>query len=118
MRFSLACGLSLSVLGCFSAARGQTARPVSLEPAVKAAAALPRLHSLLVSRQGQLVLERYFRGATASRLANIKSASKTVISALIGIAIERKLIPGVHSPVAPYFPEYLTGADPQKRKIT
>ncbi len=99
-------------------AGAQITPPVNFEPAVKAATALPRLHSLLVSRRGQLVLERYFHGATASRLANIKSASKSVISALIGIAIERKLIPNVNSPIAPYFAEYLAGTDPQKSKIT
>ena len=53
---------------------------------------MPRLHSLLVSRRGELLLERYFNGTRATRLANIKSASKSVISALVGIAIERKIL--------------------------
>jgi CubicO group peptidase (beta-lactamase class C family) len=99
------------------AASAQAPRSAALDPAVKAAAALPRLHSLLVSQRGTLILERYFHGATASRLANTKSVSKSVVSALVGIAIERKLIPSVRSPITPYFPE-LTKADPGKQKIT
>ena len=69
--------------------------------AVKAAGELPRLHSLLVSRRGELVLERYFNGARATRAANIKSVSKSIISALVGIAIDRGLMPGVETPIAP-----------------
>ena len=91
----------------------------ALAPAINAAAGLPRLHSLLVSRRGELVVERYFRGTRATTPANLKSASKAVISALVGIAIDRKLIPGVGAPIAPYFPDLLgPGSDSRKRKIT
>jgi CubicO group peptidase (beta-lactamase class C family) len=88
-----------------------------LEEAAKTAQGLPRLHSLLVSRGGEIVLERYYHGTRATTPANIKSASKSVISALVGIAIERKLITGLDAPIAPYFKE-LIGADPEKRKVT
>jgi CubicO group peptidase (beta-lactamase class C family) len=70
-----------------------------------AAAGLPQLHSLLVSHRGDLVLEHYAPKHGANRLANIKSASKSVISALIGIAIARKLIPAVDTPIVRWFPE-------------
>ena len=73
---------------------GTTAEP-DLSSARTAAAALPRLHSLLVSHRGQLVLEYYAPGYRATLQANIKSASKSIISTLVGIAIERKLIPGL-----------------------
>jgi CubicO group peptidase (beta-lactamase class C family) len=86
--------------------------------ALALAADLPRLHSLLVSRRGELVLERYYNGARAARAANIKSASKSIISALVGIAIERRLIPGVDAPIASYFPELAKDRDPVKRTIT
>src|SRR5688572_19477381 len=48
---------------------------------------LPRLHSLLVSRRGELLFERYYNGIRSDRPANIKSASKSIISTLVGIAI-------------------------------
>ncbi|MBI4886774.1 MAG: serine hydrolase [Acidobacteria bacterium] len=83
-----------------------------------AARRLPRLHSLLVSRGGELVFERYFHGASRDRAANIKSASKSVISALVGIAIDRRLIQGVTAPIATYFPELARDPDPRKRAIT
>lgn len=95
------------------------AQDAALEEAARAAASLPRLRSLLVSRNGTLVMERYYRGARAAAPANIKSASKSVVSALVGVAIDRRLIPGVASPIAPWFPEWLgPRAGAEKRSIT
>lgn len=88
-------------------------------PAGAAGAALTRLHSLLISVHGQLVFERYYRGARADRPANIKSASKSVISALVGIALDRGLIKGVSQPLRDYFPGVWTRPDDEaKRAIT
>ncbi|OFW03489.1 MAG: hypothetical protein A3I61_16660 [Acidobacteria bacterium RIFCSPLOWO2_02_FULL_68_18] len=84
----------------------------------EAARALSRLHSLLVSRGGELVFERYYNGARRDRSANIKSASKSVISALVGVAIDRGLIPGVDTPILTYFPELGQESDTRKRAIT
>ena len=87
--------------------------------AVERAGTLPRLHSLLVSWNGELVLERYYNGVRPNRLANLKSASKSVISALVGIAIERGDISGVDQPIAEYFAELLSNEDDApKRNIT
>lgn len=91
----------------------------SFDAAVAQGDRMPRLHSLLVSRHGELILERYFHGTRVTSFANVKSASKSVISALVGIAIDRKLLPGVDAPIAQYFPELnTTSADARKRKIT
>ena len=96
----------------------QPTHPV-LEQAVKAAAELPRLHSLLVSWHGELLAERYFNGKRPGNLANIKSASKSIVSALVGIAIDRGLIKDVKQPLATFFPDLLAGnSDAPKRAIT
>ena len=79
---------------------------------------LSRLHSLLVSHRGELIFERYYNGIRRERPANIKSASKSVISALVGIAIDRKLIPSVNTPIVTYFPELAQDPDRRKRNIT
>jgi CubicO group peptidase (beta-lactamase class C family) len=90
-----------------------------LDAAAERAASMPRLHSLLVSWRGELLLERYFNGARATRPANIKSASKSVISALVGIAIDRGFIEGVQQPIADYFPRLLANeSHGAKRQIT
>jgi CubicO group peptidase (beta-lactamase class C family) len=96
----------------------EAAVPWNADALDEAARQLPRLHSLLVSRRGELVFERYYGGARRDRAANIKSASKSVVSALVGIAIDRRLIPDVATPIVKYFPELDQAADPRKRDIT
>jgi CubicO group peptidase (beta-lactamase class C family) len=84
----------------------------------RALAALPRLHSIMVSVRGPVVFEHHAKGYSSTRLANVKSASKSVISALVGVAIDRKLIKGTDQPIADFFPELLRDKDPRKRSIT
>ena len=84
----------------------------------EAARTLPRLRSLLVSRDGELVFERYYQGFGRDRLANVKSASKSIVSALVGIALARGLIADVATPIASYFPELARDPDVRKRTIT
>lgn len=88
------------------------------EAVVKAASQLSRLKSLLVSHRGHLVLERYFNGARATQVTNIKSASKSVISALVGIAIAKGHIKSADQPVADFFPELMRDPAAGKRRIT
>lgn len=90
---------------------------VSFADVVARAATLPRLRSLLVSVDGRLVEERYFHGATAARTANLKSASKSIIAILVGIAMDRGLLKSVDQPIGGFFPQYLKG-QPDKAAIT
>jgi CubicO group peptidase (beta-lactamase class C family) len=80
---------------------------------------LERLRSMLISIDGRLVEEHYFNGARPGQAANLKSASKSVLSALVGIALDRGYLNGVQDSIGKYFPEYLTGRDAaQKKTIT
>jgi len=67
---------------------------------VEAASRLPRIRSLVVLRDGETLAEHRFNGGPPlDQAVNIKSASKSVISALVGIAIERDVLSGVDQPV-------------------
>ena len=103
---TLADGSNTRVVPTFRSAnsRSSTLSLAALEPAVKAAGELPRLYSLLVSQRGAIVLERYFNGRRDTTPTNVKSVSKSVISALVGIAVDRKLL-SLDQPIAKYFPE-------------
>ena len=83
-----------------------------------AAATLPQLRSLVVSHHGQVISEYYARGVRPTGLANIKSASKSLMSTLVGIAVERGLIPSVREPIVTWFPELRQDKDPRKLRIT
>jgi CubicO group peptidase (beta-lactamase class C family) len=63
------------------------------------------LHSFLVARHGKLVIEEYFHGYGRDDLHELQSATKSVSSLLIGIAIDQGRIDGVTTPVRGFFPE-------------
>jgi CubicO group peptidase (beta-lactamase class C family) len=78
------------------------------------------LHSLIIVRHGHIVWERYFDGWSSNDLHRVYSVTKSVISALVGIAEEEGLIPSMDAALLGYFPQYPTLAhpDPRKAEIT
>lgn len=64
------------------------------------AEALAPLETVIVSRNGALLAERGYRGRSTTAPTNIKSASKSVISALVGIAIDRGVLQGPDQTIA------------------
>jgi CubicO group peptidase (beta-lactamase class C family) len=72
-----------------------------IEETVERARGLSSLHALIISHNGRVVTEQAFRGPAVDRPVNIKSASKSVLSALVGIAIDQGVLQGVNQPVAP-----------------
>lgn len=79
-----------------------------------------QVHSLLIARNGALVYEEYFRGATHDGLHQVYSVTKSITSALVGIALAEGHIEDVETPLLDFFPEYELDADgrSQKARIT
>jgi CubicO group peptidase (beta-lactamase class C family) len=92
------------------------------------------VHAVLVARGGKLEFEWYFRGNDevpgrffghrveyvtfdADTLHIMKSASKSVMSLAMGIAIDRGLIPSVNEPIFNFFPELSDLRSPEKDRI-
>ncbi|MDE2976952.1 MAG: serine hydrolase [Acidobacteriota bacterium] len=88
-----------------------------LEKALERLGELDGLQGILVARHGRLVAERHFRGSAGHRPHNLKSASKSVLSALAGLAIERGLL-DLDQEIAGVLPEGRELDDPDKRAIT
>ena len=79
----------------------------------------PHLYSLLVIRHGAIVFEQYYQGHDSSTLFDVRSVTKSFISALIGISLVEKKIVNLDQTVLSYFPEYkANNMDPQKAAIT
>lgn len=93
--------------------------PVAVTDIIGQAELFPALHTLIVSRQGKIQIERTFRGPAANRPVNVKSVAKTIIAALVGIAIERKIFDGLDQPIAPLLQDRLPrNADPRLQRVT
>lgn len=65
----------------------------------------PDLRGVVVMRDGAVVAERYYNGAAADELHDIRSAGKSITSLLMGIALDRGAIKNVGDPVSRYWPE-------------
>lgn len=76
------------------------------------------LFSALVIRHDRLVAERYYHGSDAQRSNNVHSVSKSILQALVHIAVAKGYIGSLDDPVADYLPEYFGNASPEKKKIT
>ncbi len=77
-------------------------------------------HSVLVARHGKLVVEEYFYGFDRDTWHDMRSASKTVTSTLIGLAIQENRIESTAAPALSFFPNYRRYAnwDARKSQIT
>jgi CubicO group peptidase (beta-lactamase class C family) len=79
----------------------------------------PEVHSLLVIRHGYLVFERYYRGYDANKPHEIRSATKSVISALIGIALKEGYLTSLDQKIVELLPEYFeSNTDLRKNAMT
>jgi CubicO group peptidase (beta-lactamase class C family) len=90
------------------------------------------IHSVIVARNGRLVLERYFDGQDDARgkplgvvsfkpdtLHDLRSASKSIVGLLYGIALAAGKVPPPDEPLMRSFPEYADlFADPARGQWT
>jgi CubicO group peptidase (beta-lactamase class C family) len=79
---------------------------------------VPATSSVLVVRNGYIVFEEYYKGEQDD-LRDMFSATKSVTSALIGIAIQEGHIKSIDDKMIDYIPEFETEKmTPQAREIT
>jgi CubicO group peptidase (beta-lactamase class C family) len=92
-------------------------RHVDFTSALRFGADHPLLSSILIADRDSVLAEGYWRGGGADRVENVKSVSKSVLAALVGIALDRGDLPPLDTPVARWFPEHsdLLEDDPRAR---
>ncbi|MEM9649235.1 MAG: serine hydrolase [Bacteroidota bacterium] len=80
---------------------------------------LVNMHSILIAKRNNIVFEAYFDAFNARMPHTLMSGSKSISSAMIGIAIDDKIIRGVDEKLYGFIPEkYQYTMDSLKSKIT
>ena len=67
---------------------------------------LTDIHSVLLVKNGKLILEEYFYGYNRDTKHIMYSASKSITSILVGIAMDQKMIPNVDQKAYAFLSEY------------
>ncbi|MBW3625913.1 MAG: beta-lactamase family protein, partial [Armatimonadetes bacterium] len=65
----------------------------------------PNVYSLLLVRNGYRVFERYYQGCDPESLHRIASATKSVLSIVVGIALRKGYLRSADQSIAEFFPE-------------
>lgn len=90
-----------------------------VEHRLEQARELETLEAVLVTREGETIAERAYGGHRLDGSTNIKSASKSIVSALVGIAIDKSLLKGVDQPISEILrSEFPADPDPRLNWIT
>ncbi len=93
--------------------------PPTLAAVLDEAEAIGPLETVIVAREGEILAERGYGGASVDNPTNIKSASKSIVSALVGIAIDKGVLSGVDQKIAPILRADLPDdPDPRIAEIT
>ena len=64
------------------------------------------LNGIIIVRKGYVVFENYFRRKNYASTYNVASVTKSITSALVGIAVQKGYIESVDERVLDFFPEY------------
>ena len=78
------------------------------------------IHSILLVKNKQLIIEEYFKDHSANKPHDLRSATKSIRSILMGIAIDKGFIENVNDPISKYLKSPIPNKniDEKKKKIT
>jgi len=75
-----------------------------------------KLHSVLVVKDGQLIIEEYFNNHSVNKQHDMRSVTKSIRSILLGIAIDKGFIESVNDPITKYLKSHNPEKNPDNRK--
>lgn len=88
-----------------------------LEPVINSE--YSNINGIVIVKKGYIAYEKYFNGYSPEDTHHVASVTKSILSALIGIAIDAQYIKDVDQKVLDFFPDYAQGnTDKQQHEIT
>ena len=62
---------------------------------------------MVIIKNGEMVYENYYNGCSADSRIHVFSVTKSIVSILIGIAVDKGLIKSIEDKVLDYYPDYI-----------
>ena len=101
----LTVALGLSIYCCTPS---QTSKYINLNEILHQTNEMPYLKSLIVIQNKEILAEKYLNGGGLNKIQDIRSAAKSILSAILGIAIKDGYIESIDQKVISFFPEYIS----------
>ncbi|OCX54149.1 hypothetical protein BEL04_07735 [Mucilaginibacter sp. PPCGB 2223] len=76
------------------------------------------IYAVVISKNNNIVYQHFFNGKSDATMMNDQSLTKSVLSILIGIAIDKHCITSLDEPISRYFPQLAKDKDQRKQNIT
>lgn len=133
LRFTLAAALALTLLAAGWVLRNRNssepAPEVYLPPPLPDSVWTSRIYEwaessnplscLIISHEDTIITEHYFHDMLPNMQINVKSVSKSILSTLVGVALEEGYLDSLDQKVADLLPTYFNEhTDPRKSEIT
>ncbi len=79
-----------------------------------------KIHSVLLVKGNQIIIEEYLNGQIVDQKHDLRSATKSITSILMGIAIDKGFIDSINDPISKYLKSPIPNKnlDQRKEKIT
>ncbi len=100
----------------FSCKKEKTIREKALDTIFEQASSQKNLRCLLVYKDNQIVKEMYFIG-DSSTLHDVRSVTKSIMSTLVGIAVDKQIIKSEKNKIGDYLDIYAHTLDTNKEAI-
>lgn len=75
-----------------------------------------QVHSVLLVKNNQIVIEEYLNDHSADKQHDLRSATKSIISLLLGVAIDQGFVDSIDDPMSKYLKTHVPTKDVDKRK--
>ena len=119
LRYATAAGAGLVSRPIVGQALPDESSSASMQALIDSASTLDRLQSLVVIENGKVAVAEPFSITDIRTPVNIKSVSKSILSALVGIAIERGVFDSVEATLGALVPDLIPRrADPKVGQLT
>jgi len=76
-----------------------------------------KIDGIIIYKDDNIILERYFHSYNADKLHNIASCTKSIVSVLLGIAIKEGFISGIEDNIIDFYPEYSDCFSEDKKQL-
>ena len=77
-----------------------------------------RIEAFLIYKGNTRIFEYLKNNKVVEKPLKVYSITKSIVSILIGIMVDKGLLKNIHEPIQNYFPEMVESNDPKKKGIT